>query len=555
MTALTASTVPLAVRVKSARYDGMITGYLRGAPRLNWADPGGCIAASFVVDQRLGFRSDMIPDYSRIYVYNKRNGDCVFEGDVTHPGRSASTDGALLEVQVDGGAARLNDWSGARIYVDRDMQAWTKIQNTSIGSTTVAVGDDRGGSGVDALTLAFLEATHVETNYRVEAIYQRLIEAGQELGWFNYAWDGGHTSGSPGWLVRGLVTPPSTVARSQILNVGGSGGSGAVVGGSIPVGANIPILQLIWTSGSSNTGALDNVWVSILRPVVISRLKTKDGSFLAGGSYNDYVTAAKVWGDMLGTDLLSDAFDGANARVDTGAGYEIAQLAYPDGTTPAQIAEDLMKFEPACTYFVGPSTPGIDKYSFEWVARSTTVRYEAMVWTDEHTGGIQPVDQYNVAVARWKTPVGNTRITTTTQSIPEMTAAGRTRRFFQDLTDTISDTDNAVQANAAVLEEHRFPKNGGRVTIRRPIVDLFTGRRVEPFEIQPGYMMRLAGIEPNLDALNASTPNGSTVCRIVTNDYNGDDNSADLDLDSVPWSLFRAIARTKKPTTPQRKAL
>lgn len=543
MTQLSASTVPVAVRVRNGRYDGMLTGYLHGAVEYTKTDPGGYRSGSFVVDQRLGFRSDMIQPYSRVYFYDKRGGSTVFEGDVTHPGRSVGSDGALLEVQVEGGAERLNDWSGPRIYIDRDMTAWTKNPATSVISTEVATGDDRGGSGDMALTLAFPQDQHVDTNYRVEAAYVRLAEAGQTFGWLNYAWDGGHNSGSPGWIVRSIVTPPSTVARSQVLSISGSGGSGAEVGGSIPVGANYAFLQLIWTSGSSSTGTSDAVWVSFLRPIVIPRLKLKDGvNFKA--TYADSIDAVDVWNDLLG-DQLADTYDGTNATVETGSGFSIQHMVYPEGVTPEGVAARLMEFEPAMTYMVGASVPGVDTYSFRWFVRSTVPRYEFVVWVDDHTGGVQPADQFNEAVAVWRTPVGTIRQTVTSQSIPEMTAVGRTRRYYHDLGQITGDELNAPQQNAAVLEEHRYPRNGGRVTVSREIVDLFTGRRIQPYEIEPGYLCRLVGVDPTPDALNASASNGASVCRIVGTSYSGDGNSADLDLDSVPWSLLRAINRVQ----------
>lgn len=548
------SIVPLAVRVKNARYDGMVTGYLHGGVKFQKADPGGYISASFVVDQRLGFRSDLIQPYSRIYVYNKLNGDTVFEGDVSHPGRSVAADGSLLEVLVEGGVARLSDWSGARIFVDRDMQAFV-LTNTATTGSSVEAGDDRGGSGADALTLGFPPSFHVEFEYLAQVGYYRIREAGQQLGRFNYSWDGGFNSGTPGWLVQSIATPPSTAIRSQVLSTAGSGGSGAVVGGSIPVGANVYFMQLLWNGGPANIGVVDNAWVSFLDPVVVARLRLKDGSFRTSG-YTDEVSAVQVWEDLLG-DMLADTFDGPNAQLDAGASYAIPQLAYPDGTTPRQIADDLMSFEPACTYIVGPSTPGVDKYSFKWMARTDIPRYEFITWADDYSAGAQPVDQYNVAVTRWKSPAGVIKTTTSsTQSIPEMDAVGRVRRFFQDLTDTTSNTANATQANSTVLNDHRFPQNGGRVTVARPVVDLYTGRRVQPFEIEPGYVCRIVGINPSRDALNNNPRNGQTLCRIVNTDYDADSQSAAIDLDSESWSLYRAIARSKKTiSTPQRRTI
>jgi hypothetical protein len=188
------------------------------------------------------------------------------------------------------------------------------------------------------------------------------------------------------------------------------------------------------------------------------------------------------------------------------------------------------------------------------MSRTDVPRYEFITWTDGYTAGAQAVDQYNVAVSRWRTPNGTARFTSTVQSIPEMTAAGRTRRFFQDLGEETSNDTNATTANAAVLSEHRFPQNGGRVTVQREVVDLFTGRRVQPYEIEPGYMCRIVGVNPSRDALNNSPRNGSTLCRIVTTNYDADSDSVDIDLDSVPWSMYRAIAKAR-PTKARPKRL
>lgn len=551
MTALAASTVPIAVRVRNTRYDGMITGYLHGAPKFQKADPGGYKSASFTIDQRLGYRSDMIQPYSRIYFYNKLNGKTVFEGDIAHPGRSIADDGPLLDVTVEGGVERLNDWSGQRIFIDTDMQAWVQSSQNTIGAT-LEVGDDRAVGGTDALTLGFPNSFHVEQNYRAEAVYYRIRDAGQELGRFNYSWDCGLTNAS--WRIRSIFSPPSFLSRDQAATLSGSGGSGAVVGGSIPVGANLAFLQMLWNSTGSNTGTADTVWTSFLAPTVVARLHLQDGTFKTTG-YVDWLTADVVCADLLGS-LLTSTFDGANAKLDAGTGYNILQLAYPDGVTPRQVLDDLMTFEPSCTYIVGASMPGVDKYSFQWLSRTNVPRYEFCTWIDDYQAGPQSVDQYNEVVTRWKSPTGLSKSTTMTQSIPEMTAMGRTRRFFQDLSDSVSSSANATQATSNTLNDHRFPQNGGQVTVSRPVVDLWTGRRVPPSEIDPAYLCRIVGVSPSRDALNNNPRNGSTLCRIVTTDYDAASDSVTVSLDSEPWSMFRAIAAAKPTTTtPQRKAL
>lgn len=548
MTALGEGLVPLGVRIKNTHYDGGVTGYLIGGVKYTKTDPGGYRSASFTLSYRLGFRSDMIQPYSRIYIYNKLNGATEFEGDISHPSRSVVDTGETLEVNVEGGVERLNDWSGGRIFVDRDMTAYKK-SGDSVTAANIDPGEDRGGSGDDALNLGFPGDLTVKPNDKINASYWRIRECGQQLGRINYSWDGGHNSAT--YNVRLIVTPPSTVARANVLQIAGGGGSGAVVGGSIPIGANVAFLQLVSLAAANvNTGTLDTVWASFLDPVIVARLHLKDGTFKTTG-YTDSVSAIDVWEDMLGdSTILAASFDGINAILDAGDGVAIQQLAYPDGVTPMQVADDLMKFEPSCTYIVGASFPGIDKYTIKWMSRTNIVRYEFNTHTDAYTPNAQGVDQYDVAVSRWRTPNGTARFTTTTQTIPEMTAAGRTRRFFQDLGEETSNNANATQANLAVLQEHRFPQNGGQITVAREIVDLFTGRRVQPFEIDPGYTCRVIGVNPSRDALNDQPRNGSSLCRIVTTNYDSDANATSIDLDSEPWSMFRAIARAKK-TRPQ----
>jgi hypothetical protein len=553
-TLLTTSTAaPLAVRVRNARYDQLITGFIVGGIQFQEADPGGFISASFTVSQRLKLRSEVLQDYSRVYVYDKRTGDTVFEGDITHPGYEFGVNGALLQVQVDGANERLNDWMGARIYCDSDLTAWTRT-GTANAATSVEAADDRGGSGADALNLNFPTDLHVDTNFRCEAIYQRIAEAGQILGRINYSWDGGHTSGSPGWLVRLLASSPSVVARSQILNVSGSTTSGAFVGVSWADTAVYAFLQLIWTSGASGTGTSGNdiVWVSIMDLTVVAYLYLKDGTRRTGANHTDYVTAVQVWEDMLGDPLLlGNTFNGPAAQLDTGIGFQSLQLAFPDGITPQGIADELMKMETNCTYLTGPSSPVDDRYSLTWLDRPFVVRYEVLVWADQLSNGTQPVEQYNRVVARWRTKTGNLRISVNTQTIPEMDAVGRTRTFFQDLSNISGETGNAAQMNSTVLTDHRYPLNAGQVTVTRPIVDLFTGRRVMPWEIKPAYLVRLVGVEPTPDGLNSSARNGSTVCRIVTRDYDSSTGAAILALNSIPLSMFRAITDTRK-FTPRR---
>jgi len=73
-------------------------------------------------------------------------------------------------------------------------------------------------------------------------------------------------------------------------------------------------------------------------------------------------------------------------------------------------------------------------------------------------------------------------------------------------------------------------------------VDLFTGRPAMPWEILPGNLIRVRGIQPQLNALNPSTRDGVTVFRIVSNEYRASAAAAELELDSFAPSTARALA-------------
>jgi hypothetical protein len=59
--------------------------------------------------------------------------------------------------------------------------------------------------------------------------------------------------------------------------------------------------------------------------------------------------------------------------------------------------------------------------------------------------------------------------------------------------------------------------------------------------------VRVVGVNPHPDALNATASNGSSVCRVVSVSYNAETNSADLDLDALPWSVYRLISWMHNP--------
>jgi hypothetical protein len=238
--------------------------------------------------------------------------------------------------------------------------------------------------------------------------------------------------------------------------------------------------------------------------------------------------------DLLGR-LLTE-YDGANATVATNT-YAIDQLAYPDGTTPAKVLDDLMLLEPGY-FWQATDRNSAGKYKFEWKAWPTTVRYEADV-NDGYRSTGSADGLYNAVTVRWKDEGGKFRTTPRTQTVPELDF---TRSAYIDLGDEVSSSTNAVQAGDQLLAEHATAPNAGSLTVARPIYDRTRNTLVMPWEIEPGNLIRVRGIQPNPNSLNVTGRDGITVFQIVGKDYDTSSASATLELDSYSPTVARALA-------------
>jgi hypothetical protein len=181
------------------------------------------------------------------------------------------------------------------------------------------------------------------------------------------------------------------------------------------------------------------------------------------------------------------------------------------------------------------------KYRFEWVRVPGAVRYEADV-TDGYSSQGSADGLYNAVTVRWRDGAGRTRTTTRTSTVPQLDAAQLTRQGWIDLGDDVGSDAAAARAGDQWLAERQDPPNAGQLRIARPIVDLQTGRMVQPWEIRPG-LIRVRGILPRADALNATTRDGVAVMRIVASEYRASDGAAVLELDSYAPTTPRLIAQ------------
>lgn len=540
--------VPLSVRLKTSLRDIHITGEVSDLT-FGSASPGGYTNCTLSLHRPISFTPGEVAQFGRVYVYDGRTAEVVWEGRLQDPGRTAGSDGEVYQLAAVGGSAHLQDDTRLLVYVDRRFDPWIKAR-TATGerqTATVAAGE-APSDGSPALVNSFGNMD-VVTGSADTAGYYLLEEAGQELAVFDYNWDAGLTS--PLWEIRGYSSG-ATLVRTNTANTAGGGLSAALVGIIFALGDARPLLQMNWQGAASSTGTGGTVWVAFKNICVRAITYNADGTKKTSGytSADKTILASTVVADLLGR-ILSATVDGANATI-TATTYGIEQLAYSDGVNPAKVLEDLQVFEPGYTWHLWESNPLNSKFRFEWLPWPSTVRYEADVidgFSTQESGNTL----YNKVVVRWRDTNNKIRITTRTSSVPALTAAGLTRTSFLDLGDDAASSANAVQAGDQFLAEHRQPVNAGRLTVRRPIVDHLTGRMVMPWQLRAGQLIRVRGVQPYPDSLNQSGRDGVTVFRVAGTTYSAAEAAAVLELDSYAPSMARAVAALARRSITRRR--
>jgi hypothetical protein len=537
-------TIPLAVRVKTARADKHITRDLRDLSFRKVA-PGGFASATFSLDRPLATQPNEIDYYSTVYVYDTRNGKTVWEGRLEDPGRSAG-DGQVWSVAAVGPSAQAQDRTVPLIYIDQSLsEGWIRADNVTPGAT-VGVGADIGlgaNSSTQAINIQFPQGLTVVTGSRGVWRYTPIADAGQKLARVDYTWDAGVTTGNYAVeaLTRSTDLSAGEVVRSQTFSTTPSGSSPKVVVTDWPNGRSHVEVRAL-EAGGGGTVVGDTDWVSIRNVFILALRYDKSGAEITTGYSTNSLLASDVVADLLGR--LLTGFDGANASV-ASTSYAITSLTYPGGVTAAQVFDDLMLLEPAYYWAAWESnTAGLNR--FEWKAWPTTVRYEADIVDGFDSPG-SAANLFNTVRVTYTDAAGKTKNVQRTQAVQALTDAGLTREGFLDLRTTgISTLANAQQAGDQWLAQRATPPNAGTLTIARPILDRTDGKMAMPWEILPGELIRVRGVRPSIDSLNATDRDGVTVFRIVGTDFRASDAAATLELDSYPLTTARALAKLAK---------
>jgi hypothetical protein len=502
-------------------------------------DPGGYGTASVTLHRPLNLQPAELGAFGRLFVYDARSAETVWEGRVEDLGRTASNDGQIYSIGAVGMMAHAKDRTSPIIYVDTDPNSWIKYAD--ITHATLEVDENDGFD--PGLIQRFPISSVIPSGKKTSALYKKLTYTGQHIARVAADHDGYATTANFGFAVAvqadggANFTVPLTATLSTV-----AARSTGVIGTHWALNVSEALFEFYNPTAGNVTcsSSPTDTWVTWRNIVVRATLYDRNGNELStAGSYGtDTVLASEIVADMLGRTLA--AYDGANARIDT-TSFNIEQLAYPDGVSCDKILEDLLLLEPAYTWHVWETNDVTGSNKFEWRALPTSVRYEAGV-EDGADFPSSAADVYDIVYSRFKGGHGFARTSRRTQTVQMLVDWGHSRSAFVDLGDNVGTAANADRSGDQFLAEHAAPANTGRLTIARPIVDFTSGRWIQPWQIRPGELIRVRGLQPYVDALNRSTRDGYSVFKVVSVEYSTSTGAAVLELDRYTPTVARALA-------------
>lgn len=538
--------VPLSVTLQTPRGVRRVTKELRDL-RFRESVPGGFASAVAPLDRPLTLQPDEIAYYGQLTVVDSRNGDIVWDGRLEDPARSVGADGQVWELAALGPSAHVHDRTVPLIYVDGDLGSLTRAANSNPGGRD-SVADDPD-SGNPAIMLQFPTGMSITTNDRVTVRYLRINSAGQKLARIAVTVDAGRSDTAMQRQIIASTGPggaADTVASVNFSTLPAT--AGGVVVTNFADGRDTVDLR-INRSGAALVVPDDTFWASLRSLTIRAMLKDAEGNDITTGYSANSVLAHEVVADLLGR-LLTE-FDGGTATVATTT-HAITRLAYPDGVTAGKVFDDLMLFEPDFYWAAWERRLTSGKHRFEWTQWPTEVRYEATA--EDGYDSVGSADGlYDAVRVRWRDSNGEIRTTRVTQTVPELTVAGITREAFIDLGDEVGSGANATRAGQQFLIQHLSAPNAGRLTVARPIMDHILGRPVMPWEIHAGHLIRVRGVLPRVDALNATVRDGATVFRIRAKEFTAARAAATVELDSSPLTVAHALAQLRRRAAVRRR--
>lgn len=492
---------PVSVRINDGSTDRHVTA---SATNLRWKStaPGGFHSASMTLTIDPSTFTDLGPA-DRIYIYGP-NGATLWEGFLDNPARTAGDEGVGLDISAMGTVVLASDRRQALPYLTRDLGNWTQNRaSSSAVSASASVSDDpsatSGGAVDEGLLVQLNPGQPVVTGSVAQIGWSGLVDAGMELGVVgcmiksgkvdaNYRTDIVYSSGPGTAALITIGTNINTTPTNVVRYVG--------LASSFPAGQNRIAVQLR-RSGAATNVADDTTWSLFYSVAIVARRMDAAGNLLDATALQAQGGAVSVRADHIVADLVGRMLtvrDPNNVTIDA-ASYAIDQLSYTEPVSMADVLDDLSLYEPDFYWGLGASSSA--GYAFWYRAWPTMVRYEVST-RDGYDAPGSDVDLCNRIAVKWTDVKGvdrTTIVTATSAQYPALKAledVGRVRDAEPiTLPEGRGSAANAQRAGEQALAARANPPKAATATVRRPIADLLRGGFAMPYELEPGYLVRV----------------------------------------------------------------
>jgi hypothetical protein len=454
---------------------------------------GGYDSATVTMPDWVDSADPALGSVSRFMVDDGRNCRRIFEGYLELPGKTVSPEGHVWKLGVVGASSVLADRAHAYIGIDTDLTRWTLFKSTSPGATAEAT-TLPSDETEPALLFQFPAGQPVDNSSYMTMQYD-LRPTGQYVGAYNYSRVGGYVSGGTYQqqsLVRASGTGTKTTLRATgLTSVAGTGLAVDQVGSQWTGTMDRLSFVLAKVLGGATNVATDTVWAAFYDVYVRAQLHDLTGALLSTPNHtNPYVLTHEIVTDCL--TMFTSVIDTAGSTVDTGFTEQITQLAYPDPVRFPDILNDLAMITPM-VWEVSESNPQ-GKHRFNLRQWPTDVRYEATTADGWDSPGAEQDLGTDVRVT-WVDANGAPQTYTVQTAVPVLDQWGRRRDAVSiDLGSETGSLAAATTIAAAFNTAMAAAPFAGTLTVARPIRDLYMGREIEPWEIQPGYLVNVRDI-------------------------------------------------------------
>lgn len=502
---------------------------------------GGFASVTFNVKRELD--KSLLDEFTDVLVYDSETGNQVGGGRLLEPGRN--DDGTWQITCLGEGLASMQDTTAPTFYVDQTMDQWYRSSRTTKRmDASVTVYPNQSD---DDPTL-FFEGTSETQNAAIGdnvIMINRIAElCGMNIGGIGYYTRSGSVA-SANWRTQLLSYAAALGGVATVRNDAWVNSISTriqeVVGGSIAAGRKA--LGFRWVRQTSTQAITDETWSTVRDIIIRAQIYGADGVLRTSGYTNEYIRPHEVLTDWVVRHCPRlDAQAGVISSIST---EQIDQMTYLDGVHGMQLAQDVAEREPGLVWQVWEQGEN-GRWPFYYVPLPTEIQYEASV--DDGFNAPSPSSEiYDEVIVTGKTPAGRDAIPVLrTQVVPSLVKAGFHRRATIPLGSEVWSTAAAVKVGDESLAEHATPPNAGTITFARPIYDRLEGRWVKQCEIRSGGLVRVRGVQPTPDTLNATSPDGLTVFRLVSAKFDDDSNSTVCELDTFVLTESRAIAELSR---------